>query len=61
MRIINKSTRSLTIVYSVGHILIAVLCSYYILDAKINLAAIDALVEPSINAIWFYFLHRIVK
>ena len=61
MNVLIKSPLVLTVTYSVGHIIIAILCSYYILDAKINLAAIDAFVEPGINAFWFYLLQKIVK
>ena len=47
----------LTTVYTIGHIIIASLCGMLIFQAPINLAAIDALVEPIINAFWFYALH----
>ena len=50
---------TLTIVYTVGHILIATMCAVVIFSASVNLAAIDAFVEPIINAFWFYLLHSI--
>ena len=53
--ILGKIT--LTIVYTVGHIFIATMCAVIIFSASVNLAAIDAFVEPIINAFWFYFLH----
>ena len=53
--ILGKIT--LTIVYTVGHIFIATMCAVIIFSATVNLAAIDAFVEPIINAFWFYFLH----
>ena len=49
----------LTIIYTVGHFLIAVLCVYFITGASLELATIDAIVEPLINAVWFYILHRL--
>jgi len=55
--ILSKLT--LTVVYTIGHILIATMCASLIFSASINLAAIDAFVEPIINAFWFYFLHSL--
>ena len=49
----------LTIIYTIGHFIIAVLCVKFITGASLELATIDALVEPAINAIWLYVLHRI--
>ena len=49
----------LTIIYTVGHFLIAVLCVYFITGASLELATLDAIVEPLINAVWFYILHRL--
>ena len=51
----------LTAIYTIGHIIIATLCAAVIFSASVNLAALDALVEPIINAFWFYFLHKIWK
>ena len=49
----------LTVIYTIGHILVATLCAAVIFSAPLNLAAVDALVEPIINAFWFYFLHKL--
>ncbi len=49
----------LTIIYTIGHFIIAVACVTLITGASLELATLDALVEPSINAFWFYFLHKI--
>ena len=54
-RILGKIT--LTIVYTIGHILIATTCAIIIFSTTVDLAAIDAFIEPIINAFWFYFLH----
>ena len=53
----NLGSFGLAIIYTIGHIWIAILCAAYIFDASLNLDAIDAFVEPIINAFWFYFLH----
>ena len=57
-RIIGGSSLMLAIVYTLGHILIAVICNTLITGAALELAAIDAVVEPIINGVWFYALHK---
>ena len=54
-----SSSFKFTIIYTIGHFFIAVICAMYIFDAKFNLASLDAIVEPLLNAIWLYVLHRI--
>ena len=49
----------LTVIYTIGHIAVATLCAAVIFSAPLNLAAVDAFVEPIINAFWFYFLHKL--
>lgn len=36
-------------------------CNYLITGARLDLAAVDALIEPIINGFWFYALHKIWK
>ena len=57
-KFINSSI-TLAIIYTVGHILIAMQCNFYITGANIELAALDALIEPIINGVWFYLLHTL--
>ena len=52
---------TLALIYTVGHIFIAILCATFIFNASFNLAAIDAFIEPIINGFWFYFLHQFFK
>ena len=49
----------LAIVYTIGHILIAMTCNRLLTGAPLNLAAIDALVEPMVNGVWFYLLFEV--
>ena len=56
-----ESSAILAIIYTIGHIVIAMYCNYFITGAPIELAALDALIEPCINGVWFYVLHRIYK
>ena len=48
----------LTLIYTIGHFMIAVACVYFITGAPLELATIDAIVEPLLNAIWLYTLHK---
>lgn len=45
-----------SVIYTVGHIVIATVCNVYITGAVVKLAITDALVEPMINMIWYYML-----
>ena len=47
------------IVYTIGHILIAMTCNRLITGADWSLAGVDALVEPLVNGVWFYMLDRL--
>ena len=55
-----KSLSILTVVYTIGHIVIASVCNYLITGAALSLAAIDALIEPAVNGVWFYLLFKVV-
>ena len=50
----NKIGIYLAVIYTIGHILIAMTCNRLLTGAPLNLAAIDAIVEPVINGFWFY-------
>ena len=45
-----------TIIYTLGHILIAITCNWLITGADWSLATLDALVEPLINSFWYFTL-----
>ena len=60
-RLIGGSSLSLAIIYTLGHIVIAMLCNNFITGAPFDLAAVDAIVEPMINGVWFYILHQAYK
>ena len=51
----------LSVIYTIGHIIIASLCNFLITGAELELAALDALIEPIINGFWFYILHKYYK
>ena len=56
--IVTYSSATLAVIYTLGHIIIAMICNYLITGASLDLAAIDAIVEPCINGVWFYILHN---
>ncbi len=60
-RLIGESSIALAIIYTIGHIFIATICNWLITGAAMELAAIDAIIEPIINGIWFYALHKLAK
>ena len=59
--ILNGSSLVFTLVFSLGHILIAATVVYLVTGATILESGAVALIEPTINAVWLYALHRIWK
>jgi len=57
----NKLDDSVTLalIYTVGHVIIAMNVVYWMTGASIWEAGTVALVEPIINGFWFYALHRL--
>jgi len=51
----------LAIIFFIGHIIIAMIVVSIITGASIWEAGVVAVVEPAINSIWFYFLHKVWK
>ena len=57
--IFKTSSLALAIIYTLGHILIAIIVISVMTDASLFEAGAVALVEPAINGIWFYVLHKL--
>ena len=49
----------LAIIFFVGHIIIAMVVVSAITGASIWEAGLVALVEPAVNSVWFYVLHKL--
>ena len=47
-----------TIVYTIGHFIIAASCVMYFTSATFYEGLTDAFVEPILNGIWYYILDR---
>jgi len=58
---LGGSSVTLAIIYTIGHMLIAIACVMIITGASLELATIDAIVEPLINGVWFYVPHETWK
>ena len=59
--LINGSSITLALIYTLGHIVIAMTVVSIMTGASLWEAGAVALVEPAINGIWFYILHSIYK
>lgn len=51
----------LAFIFFIGHIIIAMIVVSLITGASIWEAGAVALVEPAINSVWFYILHKLWK
>ena len=58
-RLVGHSSLSRAIIYTIGHIIIAMTCNRLITGAELELAAVDAVIEPIINGGWFYLLDKV--
>ena len=56
-KLMTGSSLGLAIVYTLGHICIAMTVVSLLTDATFWEAGTVALVEPAINGVWFYILH----
>ena len=59
--LLKGSSLVLALIYTVGHIIIAMTVVSLMTGASLWEAGAVALVEPTINGFWFYILHSIWK
>ena len=59
--IFKNNSLALALVYTLGHIIIAMTVVSTMTGASLWEAGAVALVEPAINGVWFYILHSIYK
>tara|TARA_Y200000002_G_C22498551_1_gene586122 strand:- start:157 stop:387 length:231 start_codon:yes stop_codon:yes gene_type:complete len=52
---------TLAVIFFIGHVIIAMSVVSVITGASIWEAGAVALVEPAVNSIWFYVLHKLWK
>ena len=54
----NKGSILRTIVYTIGHFIIAITVLMLIADISFMIALTDAIVEPLANAVWYFLLDK---
>ncbi len=59
--IIRKSSLILALIYTIGHVIIAMTVVSVLTGASLWEAGAVALIEPAINGCWFYILHKLIK
>jgi len=60
-KLVTGSSVGLAVTYTLGHIVIAMTVVSVMTGASLWEAGAVALIEPSINGVWFYILHKIYK
>ena len=58
---LGTSSLALALIYTLGHIIIAMAVVSMMTGASLWEAGAVALIEPSINGVWFYVLHSAWK
>ena len=54
----NKGSILRTIVYTIGHFVIAIVVLKSVADVTLKEAMTDAIVEPLANAVWYFMLDK---
>ena len=54
----NKGSILRTIIYTIGHFAIAIICFMLIADVSFFIALTDAIVEPLANSVWYFILDK---
>ena len=54
----NKGSILRTIIYTIGHFIIAITVLILIADVSFMIALTDAIVEPLANAVWYFMLDK---
>ena len=55
----SQGSLGLAVIFLIGHVLIAMTVVSVLTGASLFEAGLVALVEPAINSVWFYVLHKI--
>jgi len=54
----NKGSLVRTLVYTIGHFLIAITVLLLVADVSLMIALTDAIVEPLANTVWYFLLDK---
>jgi len=55
----NKGSLLRTLIYTIGHFAIAIICLMLIADVSFMIALTDAIVEPLANSVWYFVLDKV--
>ena len=55
----NKGSILRTIIYTIGHFIIAITVLMLVADVSFMIALTDAIVEPLANAVWYFVLDKV--
>ena len=58
-KVIAQTSAGRALVYTGGHIIIAMIVVSIVTGASLFEAGVVALIEPSINGVWYYFLDKL--
>ena len=54
----SKGSLIRTLVYTIGHFVIAISCLMLISDVSFLIALTDAIIEPLVNSLWYFILDK---
>ena len=54
----SKGSLVRTLIYTIGHFVIAITCLMLIADVAFLIALTDAIIEPLANSIWYFILDK---
>ncbi len=54
----SKGSLVRTLIYTIGHFMIAITCLMLIADISFLIALTDAIIEPIANSIWYFLLDK---
>ena len=54
----NRGSILRTIIYTIGHFVIAISVLMFVADVSFMIALTDAIVEPIANSIWYFILDK---
>ena len=54
----NRGSLVRTVIYTIGHFVIAITCLMLIADVSLREAMTDAIVEPIANSVWYFLLDK---
>ena len=60
-KLLTSSSLGLALIYTIGHVIIAMTVVSVMTGASLWEAGAVALIEPSINGVWFFILHKTYK